>query len=68
MEFTLKITGVQSQTIAKPERQPDGSVKQLTDQQTRIVARDDKGNMFSFGVPYNEGKSFELDKELKISI
>lgn len=68
MDFTLKVVGVQSQTIAKPERQPDGSVKQNTEQQCRIVSRDDKGNTFSFTVPYNEGKTFELDRELKITV
>lgn len=68
MDLLLKVFGVQSQTINKPERAPDGSVKNNSEQITRISAKDDKGNVLQFAVPYAEGKSFDLDKELKISI
>lgn len=68
MDLLLKVFGVQSQTISKPERAADGSVKNTTEQVSRISAKDDKGNVLQFAVPYAEGKSFDLDKELKISI
>ena len=68
MNFSLKVVGVQAQTIAKPERQPDGSVKNNTEQTIRIVARDETGNSLTFAVPYNEGKTIELDKVFAVTV
>lgn len=68
MKFELKIVGNQAQTINKPERQADGSVKQNAEQMSRIVARDDKGNTFACSMPYNEGKTFDLDRVLSVTV
>jgi hypothetical protein len=68
MDLLLKVFGVQSQTINKPERAADGSVTNKPEQISRISAKDDKGNVLQFAVPYADGKSFDLDKEITVSI
>lgn len=68
MDYILKVTGTQSQTVAKIERAEDGSQIRVTVRITRIIVQDDNGNVFSFSTTYENGKNFVLDQAVTVEV
>lgn len=67
MDLKLKVIGNQSAVQSKQERNPDGSIKQVSEKITRVTARNDSTTL-SFQTDYESGKTFELDRELTVTI
>jgi len=67
MELKLKVIVNQSTIQNKQERNPDNSVKTTAEKLSRITAKNETA-MLQFVTDYETGKTFELDKELTVTI
>lgn len=67
MELKVKVISNQSAVQSKQTRQADNTVTTETKKVSRIVARGE-GCQLAFDTDYENGKTFELDKELNIQV
>ena len=66
----MKVIGNNSVSQTKQERNADNTVKTTIAKLSRISLRseDPAAGVFQFTTDYENGKSFELDKELTVTI
>ena len=69
MEFKVKVVGINSVAQVKNERNPDNTITTTTQNLSRISCRDEKQNVvLQFTADYETGKTFDLNKELTLTI
>ena len=68
MELKMKVIGINSAAQTKQERQADNTVKTSTENLSRISCRDEKQAVLQFTTDYESGKSYELGKELTVTV
>jgi len=70
MDFKMKVIGNNSVQQTKQERNPDNTVKTSVENLSRISLRSEgtTGAVLQFTTDYESGKTFELGKELTVTI